>query len=149
MTEAVPNLRKALDSSPTVATVAVDRSRGDVIAMRTRAVADIISVRWFVKNQVMSASGLPWSHRSPRVCVLLIGSAVAPPLSATMLAILLMTLSSATALVFIYFFLPALWRSLMIVDETLDAHEAGFTLVASRACFLNSNVSPFSFLATR
>jgi hypothetical protein len=62
-----------------------------------------------------------------------------------MLAILLMTLSSVTALVFIYFCLPALWRSLMIVDETLDAHEAGFTVVASRACFLNSNVSPFSF----
>ena len=35
VTEAVPNLRNALDSSPTVATVAVDRSRGDVIAMRT------------------------------------------------------------------------------------------------------------------
>lgn len=32
----------------------------------------------------------------------------------------------------------------MIVDETLDAHEAGFTLVASREWFLNSNVSPFS-----
>ena len=49
-----------------------------------------------------------------------------------MLAVLLMTLSSAVALVFVYFFLPALWRSLMIVDENLDAHEAGLTLVASR-----------------
>ncbi|KAF8351211.1 hypothetical protein F5887DRAFT_1068950 [Amanita rubescens] len=52
-----------------------------------------------------------------------------------MLAIALMTLSSVTALVFIYFFLPALWSSLMIVDDTLDAHEAGLALVASRNPF--------------
>ncbi|KAK2466423.1 hypothetical protein APHAL10511_002065 [Amanita phalloides] len=64
-----------------------------------------------------------------------IGCAFAPPLSATMLAILLMALSSIAALVFVYFFLPAVWRSLMIVDEALDAHEAGVTLVASRNPF--------------
>ncbi|KAM6495649.1 hypothetical protein JOM56_008355 [Amanita muscaria] len=52
-----------------------------------------------------------------------------------MLAILLMALSAATALVFVHLFLPVLWRSLVVVDETLDAHEAGLALVASRNPF--------------
>ncbi|KAF8639902.1 hypothetical protein AX17_001153 [Amanita inopinata Kibby_2008] len=52
-----------------------------------------------------------------------------------MLAIFLMTFSSLLALLFVYVFLPSLWRSLMIVDDTLDAHEAGLALVASRNPF--------------
>ncbi|PFH52596.1 hypothetical protein AMATHDRAFT_139594 [Amanita thiersii Skay4041] len=55
-----------------------------------------------------------------------------------MLGLFLMALSSVTALVIVYFFVPALWRSFMLVDETLDAHEAGLALVASRNPFRES-----------
>ena len=44
----------------------------------------------------------------------------------------LMTLSSVAALLFVYIFMPALWLSIMAVDESLDAHEAGLAVVASR-----------------
>lgn len=44
----------------------------------------------------------------------------------------LMALSSLAALLFVYLFMPALWLSIMSVDESLDAHEAGLALVASR-----------------
>ncbi|KAF8974691.1 hypothetical protein BDZ97DRAFT_1774896 [Flammula alnicola] len=47
----------------------------------------------------------------------------------------LMALSSFTALLFVYIFMPALWLSIMSVDESLDAHEAGLALVASRNPF--------------
>lgn len=43
-----------------------------------------------------------------------------------------MALSSLAALLFVYLFMPALWLSIMSVDESLDAHEAGLALVASR-----------------
>ncbi|KAF8665665.1 hypothetical protein AX16_000118 [Volvariella volvacea WC 439] len=44
----------------------------------------------------------------------------------------LMTLSSVAAIVFVYFFMPALWLSIMAFDDSLDAHETGITLVAAR-----------------
>ncbi|KAF8076059.1 hypothetical protein FPV67DRAFT_1776658 [Lyophyllum atratum] len=47
----------------------------------------------------------------------------------------LMMLSSIAALLFVYIFMPALWLSLMAVDECLDAHEAGLAVVASRNPF--------------
>ena len=47
----------------------------------------------------------------------------------------LMMLSSFAALLFIYIFMPALWLSIMAVDETLDAHEAGLAVVASSRYF--------------
>ncbi|KJA24600.1 hypothetical protein HYPSUDRAFT_38657 [Hypholoma sublateritium FD-334 SS-4] len=46
----------------------------------------------------------------------------------------LMALSSIAALLFVYIFMPALWASIMAVDEALDAHEAGLAVVASRMC---------------
>lgn len=45
----------------------------------------------------------------------------------------LMALSSIAALLFVYIFMPALWLSIMAVDESLDAYEAGLAVVASRA----------------
>ncbi|KAH9482946.1 hypothetical protein JR316_0005046 [Psilocybe cubensis] len=47
----------------------------------------------------------------------------------------LMALSSVAALLFVYIFMPALWMSIMSVDESLDAHESGLALVASRNPF--------------
>ncbi|GLB33481.1 hypothetical protein LshimejAT787_0103650 [Lyophyllum shimeji] len=47
----------------------------------------------------------------------------------------LMMLSSIAALLFVYIFMPALWLSIMAVDESLDAHEAGLAVVASRNPF--------------
>ncbi|KAF9008799.1 hypothetical protein BDQ17DRAFT_1348958 [Cyathus striatus] len=47
----------------------------------------------------------------------------------------LMALSSLAALLFVYFFMPALWLSMLSADESLDAHESGLTLVASRNPF--------------
>jgi len=47
----------------------------------------------------------------------------------------LMALSSIAALLFVYIFMPALWASIMAVDEALDAHEAGLAVVASRNPF--------------
>ena len=44
------------------------------------------------------------------------------------------------ALLFVYLFMPALWLSIMSVDESLDAHEAGLALVASRTSL---SVSPY------
>lgn len=44
----------------------------------------------------------------------------------------LMALSSVAALLFVYIFMPALWLSIISVDESLDAHEAGLAVVASR-----------------
>ncbi|KIM45914.1 hypothetical protein M413DRAFT_440968, partial [Hebeloma cylindrosporum] len=43
-----------------------------------------------------------------------------------------MALSSLAALLFVYLFMPALWLSIMSADDSLDAHEAGLALVASR-----------------
>jgi hypothetical protein len=54
----------------------------------------------------------------------------------------LMTLSSVAAILFVYIFMPALWLSIMAVDDSLDAHEAGLTVVASRKrifTFLNAH----------
>ncbi|KAF9482018.1 hypothetical protein BDN70DRAFT_875659 [Pholiota conissans] len=45
----------------------------------------------------------------------------------------LMTLSSLAALLFVYIFMPALWHSIIAVDE--DAHEVGLAVVASRNPF--------------
>ena len=53
--------------------------------------------------------------------------------SATMLG--LMALSSLAALLFIYIFMPGLWLSIMSIDESLDSHESGLALVASRMRF--------------
>ncbi|KAF9534983.1 hypothetical protein CPB83DRAFT_843281 [Crepidotus variabilis] len=50
-----------------------------------------------------------------------------------MLAI--MVLSSLAALLFVYVFMPALWASIMALDDSLDRHEAGIALVASRNPF--------------
>ncbi|TFK73014.1 hypothetical protein BDN72DRAFT_731668, partial [Pluteus cervinus] len=50
----------------------------------------------------------------------------------------LMTLSSIAALVFVYFFMPALWLSIMAIDDSLDSHERGLALVASRNPFRES-----------
>ncbi|KAF8897206.1 hypothetical protein BD779DRAFT_1489505 [Infundibulicybe gibba] len=50
----------------------------------------------------------------------------------------LMVLSSVATLLFIYFFMPALWVSIMAIDDSLDAHEAGLALVASRNPFRES-----------
>ncbi|KAG5716064.1 hypothetical protein E4T56_gene10790 [Termitomyces sp. T112] len=50
----------------------------------------------------------------------------------------LMMLSSLAALLFVYIFMPALWISIMAVDDSLDAHETGITLVASRNPFRES-----------
>ncbi|KAF5322910.1 hypothetical protein D9619_001051 [Psilocybe cf. subviscida] len=47
----------------------------------------------------------------------------------------LMALSSVAALLFVYIFMPALWLSIISVDESLDAHEAGLAVVASRNPF--------------
>ncbi|KIK08477.1 hypothetical protein K443DRAFT_672495 [Laccaria amethystina LaAM-08-1] len=47
----------------------------------------------------------------------------------------LMTLSSLAALLFVYVFMPALWLSIMSADESLDTHESGLALVASRNPF--------------
>ncbi|TFK43270.1 hypothetical protein BDQ12DRAFT_718502 [Crucibulum laeve] len=50
----------------------------------------------------------------------------------------LMTMSALAALLFVYFFMPALWLTLTAGDESLDAHEAGLALVASRNPFRES-----------
>jgi hypothetical protein len=52
----------------------------------------------------------------------------------------LMMLSSIAALLFVYIFMPALWLSIMAVDESLDAHEAGLAVVASRKNLLIMNL---------
>lgn len=44
----------------------------------------------------------------------------------------LMAISSLAAIFVVYFLMPALWLHIMSVDDSLDAHEAGLTLVASR-----------------
>jgi len=49
-----------------------------------------------------------------------------------------MTLSSLAALLFVYFFMPALWISIMAADDSLDAHESGLAMVASRNPFRES-----------
>ncbi|KAF5364314.1 hypothetical protein D9756_000775 [Leucocoprinus leucothites] len=46
-----------------------------------------------------------------------------------------MALSSLAALFLVYFVMPALWLHLISVDDSLDPHEAGRTLVASRNPF--------------
>ena len=53
-----------------------------------------------------------------------------------MLAI--MALSSFAALLFIYLFMPSLWASIMAVDDSLDCHESGVALVASRMIHFQS-----------
>ncbi|KAF8873865.1 hypothetical protein CPB84DRAFT_1715864 [Gymnopilus junonius] len=47
----------------------------------------------------------------------------------------LMVLSSVATLLFVYIFMPALWLSIVASDESLDAHESGLALVASRNPF--------------
>ena len=47
----------------------------------------------------------------------------------------LMALSFLAALLFIYIFMPDLWLSIMSIDESLDSHESGLALVASRMSF--------------
>ncbi|KAF8225424.1 hypothetical protein L208DRAFT_1408505 [Tricholoma matsutake] len=49
-----------------------------------------------------------------------------------------MMLSSVAAILFVYIFMPALWLSIMAVDESLDAHEAGLAVVASKNPFRES-----------
>ncbi|PPQ92398.1 hypothetical protein CVT25_008748 [Psilocybe cyanescens] len=55
----------------------------------------------------------------------------------------LMALSSVAALLFVYIFMPALWLSIMSVDESLDAHESGLALVASLSPSLRLPGNPF------
>jgi hypothetical protein len=47
----------------------------------------------------------------------------------------LMALSFLAALLFVYIFMPGLWLSIMSIDESLDSHESGLALVASRMSF--------------
>ena len=47
-----------------------------------------------------------------------------------------MALSFLAALLFIYIFMPDLWLYIMSIDESLDSHESGLALVASRVSFL-------------
>ncbi|KXN87952.1 hypothetical protein AN958_07962 [Leucoagaricus sp. SymC.cos] len=47
----------------------------------------------------------------------------------------LMALSSLSALLVVYFLMPTLWLHIISVDDSLDRHEAGLTLVASRNPF--------------
>lgn len=56
----------------------------------------------------------------------------------------LMVLSSIAALLFVYIFMPALWLSIIAVDESLDAHEAGLAMVASRMS--SFSYTPFPYL---
>jgi hypothetical protein len=58
----------------------------------------------------------------------------------------LMTLSSLAALLFVYVFMPALWLSIMSADESLDAHESGLALVASRTHSFSDSCTRFSYL---
>jgi hypothetical protein len=46
-----------------------------------------------------------------------------------------MALSFLAALLFIYIFMPDLWLSIMSMDESLDSHESGLALVASRMSY--------------
>ncbi|KAF9452157.1 hypothetical protein P691DRAFT_805350 [Macrolepiota fuliginosa MF-IS2] len=50
----------------------------------------------------------------------------------------LMAVSSCAAIVLVYFLMPALWLHIMSADDSLDAHEAGLALVASRNPFRES-----------
>jgi hypothetical protein len=52
--------------------------------------------------------------------------------SGTMLALLLVSLISAFVLLCL--FVPSVRMSIMAVDDSLDAHEAGLALVAARMC---------------
>ena len=52
--------------------------------------------------------------------------------SGIMLALLLVSLISAFILLCLFF--PSVRMSIMAVDESLDAHEAGLALVAARMC---------------
>jgi hypothetical protein len=58
--------------------------------------------------------------------------AAPPALSSLPIMFVLMAVSSLTALLFVYIFMPSLWTSMMAVDDSLDHHESGVTLVASR-----------------
>jgi len=49
-----------------------------------------------------------------------------------MSALGILLLSSLGSLLFIYLFMPNLWMSIMAMDDSLDAHESGLALVASR-----------------
>lgn len=55
------------------------------------------------------------------------------PLRSTRMIAFTMVLALAV-LTFVYLFLPVLQLAIMAVDESLDAHEAGLALVASRTC---------------
>ncbi|KAF9057458.1 hypothetical protein BJ165DRAFT_1520833 [Panaeolus papilionaceus] len=46
-----------------------------------------------------------------------------------------MAFSSLIAVLFVYIFMPALWLTFMSADDSLDAHENGLALVASRNPF--------------
>jgi hypothetical protein len=52
-----------------------------------------------------------------------------------MLAMLLVSL--ICAFVLLCLFVPSVRMSIMAVDESLDAHEAGLALVAARSCVLS------------
>ncbi len=54
----------------------------------------------------------------------------------------LMLISSLVTLFVVYFLMPALWLHIMSIDDSLDAHEAGLTLVASRTCKIPTAVPP-------
>jgi hypothetical protein len=42
-------------------------------------------------------------------------------------------LGSLVALLAVYLFMPALWLAILAVDDSFDAHESAYALVASRA----------------
>ena len=57
---------------------------------------------------------------------------------------LALTLLAALAvLLIVYLFMPALWLAILAVDESLEPHESGLAVVASRSSlfFLISRVS--------
>jgi hypothetical protein len=131
VTEQNPILRKALQVRPTVITVAVDNIVADGVTM--------VNLCDEGMSYVMYPKLLTWQQHPEHSSILAAGVQArrAPaPSSATMLASIM--LSSLAALLFVYVFMPALWLSIMAVDDSLDAHEAGLAVVASRMLFFRS-----------
>jgi hypothetical protein len=77
-----------------------------------------------ISNDVASISATPPSQ----------GGAAPPALSRLPIMLILMAVSSLAALLFVYIFMPSLWTAMMAVDDSLDRHESGVALVASRMC---------------
>ncbi|KAF7776300.1 hypothetical protein Agabi119p4_4693 [Agaricus bisporus var. burnettii] len=50
----------------------------------------------------------------------------------------LLVLSFLTSIFIVYYLLPAIWLHIISVDDSVDAHQAGVTLVASRNPFRES-----------